>query len=203
MISPLARIPAGSQNRLALLPGGLKAGLAVALLLWIAATPFSFPEGLLLPAAIVLAALAFGHVSPLLVIRRMIVFEVLAVTTSLLALFRPDGWHVFWLLLAKATLSLTVAVLFSLSTAFVELLSLLRTMRLPKLFVTTIALLYRYLFVLTDQAGKMTRARASRTFTPGRSRIWVLHSGVIGMLAVRSIERAERVYDAMRARGWQ
>jgi cobalt/nickel transport system permease protein len=189
------------RNRLRSLPGWLKLAVTVLLLLWIASTPLAFPVGLLPPAFVIAAAVIVGRISPVLIMRRMAVFELLAVTTSLLALLRPDGLHAFGMLLAKATLSLAVAVLFSVSVPFVELLDLLRRMRLPSLFVTTIALLYRYLFVLNDQAGKMMRARASRTFVPGRRRVWIVRSGVIGILAVRSVERAERVYNAMRARG--
>ena len=129
--------------------------------------------------------------------------EILAVTTSLLALAQPDGWHMFLFILTKATLSLSVAVVFSLTISFVELLHLLRQLHLPPILVTTVALLYRYLFVLTDQAQRMSRARASRAFGASKRRTWMLNSGIIGTLAIRSVERAEHVFNAMRARGWR
>lgn len=173
------------------------------LLVSIAAVPRSAP-GWLIPIFFVLvAASVIGQIPVSLIVRRLLAVEIIAVTTSVLALFQPDGWHVFLILLAKSTLSLTTAVVLSLSVTFIELLGLLRRLHFPAMFVTTIALLYRYLFVLTDQAGKMLRARASRTFVPGRRRAWILNSGILGMLAVRSVDRAEHVYDAMRARGWR
>jgi cobalt/nickel transport system permease protein len=49
----------------------------------------------------------------------------------------------------------------------------------------------------------MRRARASRTFNQGRLRAWGTLATVIGQLFVRSTERAERIYAAMIARGWQ
>lgn len=197
-----AAIPA-HHNILTRLPAGLKAGSALVLLVGIAAIPYASPGWLVPVLCIILIACVIGRISISVFIRRLFAVEIIAVTTSVLALFQPDGWHVFLVLLAKSTLSLATAVVFSLSISFIELLGLLRSLHFPGVFVTTVALLYRYLFVLTDQAGKMMRARASRTFVPGRRRAWILNSGVVGMLAVRSVERAEHVFDAMRARGWR
>jgi energy-coupling factor transporter transmembrane protein EcfT len=49
----------------------------------------------------------------------------------------------------------------------------------------------------------MRRARLSRTFTPGRRFQWQALSSVAGQLFVRASERAERIYNAMSARGWK
>ena len=76
-------------------------------------------------------------------------------------------------------------------------------MRVPGLLITTIALMHRYLFVLADEAERMRRARASRTFTRDRRARWQTLSTVVGQLFVRASERAERIYDAMCARGWK
>jgi len=184
-------------------PVAVKAWIALSLLLMIAATPVRSPYWLLLPFGFLIVLLVLGRISPVLLLKRMAAFEVIAVTTSILALLQPGGWALFWVLLTKATLSLITAVVFSLSISFMELLDLLKRLHLPRLFMTTIALLYRYLFVLTDEASRMTRARASRTFVPSTRRTWLLNSGVIGTLALRSVERAENVYNAMRARGWR
>jgi cobalt/nickel transport system permease protein len=63
--------------------------------------------------------------------------------------------------------------------------------------------MYRYLSVLVDEAERMQRARASRTFTRRRSHLWQSLGTVLGQLFVRSTERAERIYAAMCARGWK
>jgi energy-coupling factor transporter transmembrane protein EcfT len=49
----------------------------------------------------------------------------------------------------------------------------------------------------------MRRARNSRTFHRGRRLRWQTLATVVGQLFVRSSERAERIYDAMCARGWK
>ena len=203
MEHPPDRASFDRKDPLSRLPGAVKAGAALFLLVWIASTPRSFPIGLVIPAGAIVAALLIGRISLMLLLKRMVIFELLAVTTSLLALAQPDGWHRFLFILTKATLSLSVAVVFSLTISFVELLHLLRQLHLPRILVTTVALLYRYLFVLTDQAQRMSRARASRSFSASKRRTWTLNSGIIGMLAIRSVERAEHVFNAMRARGWR
>jgi cobalt/nickel transport system permease protein len=63
--------------------------------------------------------------------------------------------------------------------------------------------MHRYLFVLTSEAERMARARASRTFVLDRRARWQAMSTVVGRLFVRASERAERIYDAMCARGWK
>ena len=89
------------------------------------------------------------------------------------------------------------------TTPFADLLQVLRRAHVPALLVTTLALMYRYLFVLVDEARRMKRARMSRTFTAQRSVQWRTLATVVGQLFVRTTERAERIYAAMCARGWR
>jgi len=70
--------------------------------------------------------------------------------------------------------------------------------------VTTLALLERYRFVLIEEGLRMRRARASRTVGPGKKVFaWQTLASVVAVLFVRATERAERIYAAMCARGWQ
>jgi cobalt/nickel transport system permease protein len=92
-------------------------------------------------------------------------------------------------------------ILVSNTTPFSEVLRVLRRVRIPALLITTIALMHRYLFVLAEEAERMRRARASRTFTARRRWQWPLLASVAGQLFVRASERAERIYAAMCARG--
>ena len=80
---------------------------------------------------------------------------------------------------------------------------MLQRLWVPWIFVTTLTLMHRYLFVLADEAERMRRARASRTFTRGRRWQWLALASVVGQLFVRASERAERIYNAMCARGWK
>ena len=100
---------------------------------------------------------------------------------------------------------LTVSALVALisTTRFHDLLRAMAWFRLPRLFVTELSFLYRYLFLLVEQVQRMKRARECRAV--GKSRLgWSLRStgGIIGNLFLRTLERGERVYAAMAARGF-
>jgi cobalt/nickel transport system permease protein len=134
---------------------------------------------------------------------RLLLLEPFVLGVAVLTLFQPGGLVVFLTILIKSTLCLLTMVLLANTTPFAELLRVLRRAGAPAIFVTALALLYRYLFVLVDEAERMHRARACRTFTNKRSHRWRTLATVVGQLFVRSTERAERIYAAMLARGWQ
>jgi cobalt/nickel transport system permease protein len=106
-------------------------------------------------------------------------------------------------MLIKSTLCLAGMVLLTETTSFSELLGVARRARIPGALRTTLALAYRFLFLLKDESSRMNRARAARRFTKSRRAAWRAASTVAAVLFVRSSERAERVYSAMQARGWK
>jgi cobalt/nickel transport system permease protein len=62
-------------------------------------------------------------------------------------------------------------------------------------------MLYRFIFVLTEEALRIYRARRTRTFGdkgPGLK----LFVQIVGVLFLRTMDRAERVYWAMCSRGF-
>jgi len=73
---------------------------------------------------------------------------------------------------------------------------------MPRVMVMILSFMYRYIFVLVDEAMRMRQARDSRNF--GGSRLWQMRTigNMIGTLFIRSYERGERVYAAMLARGF-
>ena len=79
----------------------------------------------------------------------------------------------------------------------------MRAFRIPHVFLLILAFLYRYQFLLVDEAERMLRALQSRGY---RARS-LLHARVIGsllgMFLLRSYERSERVYAAMASRGFE
>jgi cobalt/nickel transport system permease protein len=144
------------------------------------------------------ARIPFGYLG-----RRILWMEPVVLGVGVLTLLQPGGWKIFLGIVVKSTLSLVTMLLLSSTTPFSELLRVLRRVRAPGLLVTTLALMYRYLFVLVDEAERMHRARACRTFARRRWHGWKALGTVAGQLFVRSTERAERIYAAMLARGWR
>lgn len=155
-------------------------------------------------AALALLAAAVASRVPLRHLgARLLVVEPFVLGVALLALLQRDGFLLFLALLAKSTLCLACVTLLGATTRFSEVLRTLLRLRVPSLLVTTLALLYRYLYVLLEEMGRMQRARRSRTFTRGRWFAWQSSATVIGHLFLRTSERAERIYAAMSARGWR
>jgi cobalt/nickel transport system permease protein len=132
--------------------------------------------------------------------RRLLLLELVVLGMALLSVLQP---LVFAAVITKSTLCLLTMILLANTTPFAAILRVLRQLRVPDIFITTLALMYRYLFVLADEAERMQRARQSRTFTRQRWLTWKTLATVIGQLFVRSTERAERIYAAMCARGWR
>jgi cobalt/nickel transport system permease protein len=133
----------------------------------------------------------------------MLLLEPLVLGVAGLMLLQPGGGKIFVAVMLKANLCLLTTVLLANTTPFTEIVRVLQRLRVPWLFVTTLTLMHRYLFVLADEAERMRRARVSRTFTRGRRFQWQALSSVVGQLFVRASERAERIYNAMCARGWK
>jgi cobalt/nickel transport system permease protein len=153
---------------------------------------------------IILLIVAFASKIPLMfLVRRMLLLELFVVGVAILSLLQPNGIAVFAASMVRSTLCLLAIVLFSNTTPFSELLAFLRNRKVPVLLVTLLALMYRYLFVLVDEMERMRRARTSRTFTKNRTVIWHSLATITSQLFIRSTERAERIYAAMCARGWQ
>jgi cobalt/nickel transport system permease protein len=175
---------------------------AVAFVIAVALTPRG-AWGVLAGAAVALvAASALAGVPPRLLLGRLLVVEPFALGVAVLSLFQPGGVGIFLTLLAKSTLCLYGFVLIGMTTRFTDLLSALQTLRVPGLIVITLALTYRYLFLLVDEAGRMRRARLSRTCARAGRLDRGLTASVIAQLFLRSSERAERVYAAMSSRGF-
>jgi len=119
-----------------------------------------------------------------------------------------EGLRIVATITLKSWISVQAATLLVFSTPFHDLLEGLARLRLPKLMVAIISLMYRYLAVLTGEASRMMRARSSRMATvEGAKRPGVrwqarVVGNMVGALFIRSYERSERVYLAMQSRGY-
>ena len=102
----------------------------------------------------------------------------------------------------KSFIGALAAVLLVSTTPFASLLAGLRALGLPALFIDLLALTYRYVFVLVGEAMRLKRAAAARGYRPRWLPQAVIVGRMVGSLFVRSYERAERMYGAMRLRGY-
>jgi cobalt/nickel transport system permease protein len=105
-------------------------------------------------------------------------------------------------ILIKNGLALMTMIILAGTTPFPRLLVGMRKLGMPAVLVATLQFMERYRHVLVDQVDRMATARRARTFRRNGLLSWSLLGGLIAMLFLRSFERAERVHDAMIARGW-
>jgi cobalt/nickel transport system permease protein len=93
-----------------------------------------------------------------------------------------------------------------------RLLAALETLRVPQILILVTQFVYRYLFVISEQAQHMRLAARSRgaNFTArsrglnaaARANAFQGAAGALSVLFVRSWERADGIYRAMLARGF-
>ena len=109
----------------------------------------------------------------------------------------------------RSWLSVQAAILLVATTPFPDLIHAFEHLHVPAILTTIIAFLYRYLFVLTDEVMRLTRARQARSAAvaghrSGRNVVWRARTAgnMTGQLFLRSYERSDRIYNAMLARGY-
>lgn len=116
----------------------------------------------------------------------------------------------FAVIAIKSWLCLLSAIFLTSITRYEDIITALRQLGLPKVFVSILTLMWRYLSLIIDEARSLARAKESRsaanirTGRPSGSIIWRAHTTgrMVGNLFLRSIDRSERVYAAMTARGY-
>lgn len=113
------------------------------------------------------------------------------------------GWLLAGSVLARFVLGMAALIGLASTTRFPELLKGFEQLGVPRVLVTQLRFLYRYLFLLVDQAMHLRQAWSARDAGRGPlSWRWRAATGLVGVLFTRSLEQAERTYAAMQARGY-
>lgn len=113
-----------------------------------------------------------------------------------------EGVWTFFNIIIKSSLSVLLLVIASSTTTFSDFLHGLDLLRLPRLLVMLMSFMYRYVFVLLDEARRLMRARSLRYFGSRYTEQFRVLGYMIGVLFIRTFERAERIYSAMILRGF-
>jgi len=141
-----------------------------------------------------------------------------------------EGLARFISIALKSWLSIQAAIMMASCTPFPELLQAMRSVGIPRLLVGMFGLMWRYIFVLADEALRLMRARAARSgrrgsqprsptsgagnlqvsrknnldIRAGGSIFWRARvtGGMVGNLFLRAIERSDHIYSAMLSRGY-
>jgi cobalt/nickel transport system permease protein len=113
------------------------------------------------------------------------------------------GWLTAASILVRFVFGMAALIALASTTRFPNLLKGLERLGVPRLLVSQLRFLYRYLFLLLDEAMHLRQARTARDAGRGPLAVrWRASAGLIGVLFVRTLEQAERTHLAMIARGY-
>jgi cobalt/nickel transport system permease protein len=111
------------------------------------------------------------------------------------------GWVSYASIVLRFLLTAGAALVLTATTSFTGICLALQKLRVPDVLVTQLLLLFRYIFVLGDEVNRMSQARRLRSF--GRRGMgWRVYGQMLGQLLLRTFARAQRVYLAMKCRGF-
>lgn len=159
-----------------------------------------------------LCAARLAHLPYWLVFKRSLIILPFLLTAVTILLNVPglEGIIRFLSIAIRGWLAVQFAILLTATTPFPDLMHALNHLRVPTILVNIISFMYRYLFVLVDEAGRLMRARQARSARlpgsgkHGGSLFWraKISGQMIGQLFGRSLDRSDRIYMAMVARGY-
>lgn len=104
-------------------------------------------------------------------------------------------------LMAKGVLTVLASYMLIATTSIEKICYAMRAVHIPKMFVTQILLIYRYITVLLAEAKRITQAYSLRA--PGQKGIHIkVWGSLVGQLLLRSMDRADDIYESMCLRGY-
>lgn len=119
-----------------------------------------------------------------------------------IAITRQGLWGAV-MLLSRVTASVSFAVLIMLTARWNDLITGLRSLFVPRVFVMVLSMTYRYLAVFLRLIEDMYKARKSRTIqrlSSAEERNWV--ASRIGAVFSKSLELSRDIHRAMLSRGY-
>jgi len=117
-------------------------------------------------------------------------------TINIFGLSFSIGWVIFFSILIKCSLTVAAGFTYLVTTGMDRIALTMRMLRVPKIFVLQIILTYRYISILSDEVARITKAYNLRSINKkGIKRI--VWGSLVGQLILRTLNRADRIYNAM------
>ena len=180
-----------------------------------------FSKTLWLPFLGLLLAFGFAHSASLNLkrtLRRVIAMDLFVLLMIMMLPFTVDGtplFHVFGLAASEEGFIKAIGIALKANAVVLTLLALVGTLEasvlghalarlsVPEKLVHLLLFTVRYLDVISREYKSMRKAMKARAFVPRNNlHTWRSFGYLIGMLLVRSLERSERIYAAMKCRGY-
>ena len=113
-----------------------------------------------------------------------------------------NGLTIFFTVLIKSFLSILLVASLMLSTDEKELFYGLRKMKVPRIMVSIMFLMYRYIFLIREESRMGQMAINSRVFQKSYHTVNRRIAYLMGNLFIKSFDRAENIYKSMESRGF-
>ena len=151
-------------------------------------------------AALLVVLVALSRLNPVYVLRRMTIEVPFLLAAAVLPFTAEDGLALGATVALKVSISVLAMVILSSTTPFPSLLRGFELLKVPRLILTIVAFMWRYMHVLAAEVSRMQTARAARGYSANW--LWQATStgALIATLFLRSLERGERVHLAMMGR---
>lgn len=151
-------------------------------------------------AALLVVLVALSRLNPVYVLRRMTIEVPFLLAAAVLPFTAEDGLALGATVALKVSISVLAMVILSSTTPFPSLLRGFELLKVPRLILTIVAFMWRYMHVLAAEVSRMQTARAARGYSANW--LWQATStgSLIATLFLRSLERGERVHLAMMGR---
>lgn len=192
------------DSRLSRLPVKPKIISCLIFVILVGVTPISIKPAFLAYSLIVVLFIFASKIPPVFLIKRLLAILPFAALVAISAPFvQKQGWAIFISCLVKAALIILALILLIQTSRFNNLLKALGSLKVPGLIITLLSFMYRYLFVLEDEILRKKRALNARSAGRRDWRLMKSTANMAGSLFIHTYERAERIYLAMCARGYE
>lgn len=111
------------------------------------------------------------------------------------------GWLSLTSIVLRATLTVSAALILIACIGMHRLVAALQLLGVPAVLTTQLLLLHRYTLVLAGELGRMNLARELRS-PPATTMPLAVYGSLLGHLLLRTLERAQRIHQAMCSRGF-
>lgn len=105
--------------------------------------------------------------------------------------------------IARAALAVSAVTIVISITRAADLVAAMERLPLPRLVRDSMAMGYRYVYVLKDEAERTGRALSSRAGGAPARRLWRARAAALAHLVVRAHDRTARIHAAMLSRGYR
>lgn len=112
------------------------------------------------------------------------------------------SFYVALRLFFKALGSVSCLYFLALTVPMVEIINILKTLKLPKLFIELMTIIYRFIFVLLDTFDRIHTSQASRLGYKNIPASFKSMGKLVASLFIITLKKSEDVYNALESRSY-